>query len=201
MQIWQHYYTEHSLIPKVMETQNILKVCPQCCLSHCVQNDTGQWVDVEKKKREKKPHRTAFTKFVFALFSVFFILCLYALFVLGFFIRHLLVPCRAFLARLQGVNESISSKHVDFCFHGDPEGLTMSLRLRPTDWWKTLLPFSLYIPLTLTSISPLLSIAVASSFQLYFCLSLFSTVYIFLINSSQSFLFLLLPYVCPYPSF
>lgn len=35
----------------------------------------------------------------------------------GFFFRTI-------LARLQGVNESISSKHVDFfffCFHGDPE--------------------------------------------------------------------------------
>lgn len=64
----------------------------------------------------------------------------------GIFILRFLVPCRAFafLAGLQGANESISGKHVDFCFHGDPEGLTMSPRLRPTGWWKTLLPFSLF---------------------------------------------------------
>lgn len=26
------------------------------------------------------------------------------------------------MARLQGANESVSGKHVDFCFRGDPEG-------------------------------------------------------------------------------
>lgn len=55
------------------------------CLSHCVQNDTGQWVDVEKRDRKK----SLFLLFFFSLF----ILCLFALFVLGFFIQHLLVPC------------------------------------------------------------------------------------------------------------
>lgn len=170
-----------------MATQNVLKVC----LWRCVQNDTGQWVDVRKKRRErgKKTHRSAFSPSLLLLFFLSFLsfVCLHYLcwdfysacssLVRSFFFF--------FLAQLQGVNESISSKHVDFCFHGDPEGLTMSQRLRPTDWWKTLLLFSLFcshcVPLfLLNSPSPL-------HLPLYFfSLFLLITLYISLYFSHSS---------------
>lgn len=90
--------------------------------------------------RVKKEERKLLLLSLFLLFFLSFLsfVCLHFL-CWDFSILHLLVPHRAFLAELQGVNESVSGKHVDFCFHGDPEGLTMSQRLRPTDWRKALL--------------------------------------------------------------
>lgn len=115
-----------------------------------------------------------------------------------------------FLARLQGVNESISSKHVDFCFHGDPEGLTMSQRLRPTDWWKTLLPFpsfhhivSLYFSSTLhlwciflstpllLSLSWLITLYISLNFSVHSrpCLCLYRFIHLFKLPFSSVSLF------------
>lgn len=97
-------------------------------------------------KKEENTRKLLFLKkkavCFFALFQPLFV-CIICV---GTFILRVLVPRRAFvfLAGLRGANESISGKHVDFCFHGDPEGLTMSPRLRPAGWWKTLLPFSLF---------------------------------------------------------
>lgn len=64
---------------------------------------------MQEKKRKKKPTEVL-SPSLFLPFFHSFILCLIVLFVLGIFMRHPLIPCRAFLALLQGVNESISSK-------------------------------------------------------------------------------------------
>lgn len=144
------------------------------CLPHYVQNDTGQWVDVGEKKRKRKNPQNCFYQVCFCSFFSLFLsfVCLHYL-CGDFFIRISSSLVVLFLARLQGVNESISSKHVDFCFHGDPGGPTMSPRLRPTDWWKTVLPFSLFyshcVPLFLLNSPPLLHLL----FHYYFSLSLF----------------------------
>lgn len=90
------------------------------------------------------------------LFFFFFLPSLFLLFFLSFVCLHYLCwdfysasprPSSGFcfLAQLQGANESISGKHVDFCFHGDPEGLTMSRRLRPTGCLKRCCLFPSFI--------------------------------------------------------
>lgn len=102
----------------------------------------------------------------------------------GFFFRTI-------LARLQGVNESISSKHVDFLFFfvsmGIQKGLTMSQRLRPTELVENTAGFFFSLPLLFyshcaPSVSPQLSVSVASLYGSsdFFFKQPFSSVSLFL---------------------
>lgn len=102
----------------------------------------------------------------------------------GFFFRTI-------LARLQGVNESISSKHVDFLFFfvsmGIQKGLTMSQRLRPTELVENTAGFFFFLPLLFyshcaPSVSPQLSVSVASLYGSsdFFFKQPFSSVSLFL---------------------
>lgn len=146
----------------------------------------------------KKRGRELLFKFVLALF----ILCLFALFVLGIFIRHLLVPRRGFfffrtiLARLQGVNESISSKHVDFFFFvsmGIQKGLTMSQRLRPTELVENTAGFFFSPPSSFIHIVlPLFLLNSPSLSRLFMVLQIFS-----LSSPSAPFLFFCPPLFSP----
>lgn len=98
---------------------------------------------------------------------------------------------RTILARLQGVNESISSKHVDFLFFfvsmGIQKGLTMSQRLRPTELVENTAGFFFFLPLLFyshcaPSVSPQLSVSVASLYGSsdFFFKQPFSSVSLFL---------------------
>lgn len=117
---------------------------------------------------QKKAPQNCFNQVCFCSFYPLFV-CIICVGIFLFGVSSF--PRCAFLARLQGFNESISSKHVDFCFHGDPEGLTMSPRLRPTGWWKTLLHFSIFyshcVPPFLFNSLPLLQLLFLSATSLF----------------------------------
>lgn len=97
---------------------------------------------------------------------------------------------RTILARLQGVNESISSKHVDFfffCFHGDPErpdNVTEAPANRTGGKHCRLFFFSpsSFIHIVLPPFSPQLSVSVASLYGSsdFFFKQPFSSVSLFL---------------------